>query len=70
MPLTKIFSYLLYAPMSVMVEMPEIYLRDIHNNAGNLYLAYGSHAKDSIEKTPDLFYFPFCLNKIYHCLQS
>ena len=23
------------------------YLRDIHNNAGNLYLAYGSHAKDS-----------------------
>ena len=46
------------------------YLRDIHNNAGNLYLAYGSHAKDSIEKTPDLFYFPFCLNKIYHCLQS
>ena len=31
-----------------------------------LHLAYGSHAKDSIEKTPDLFYFPFCLNKIYH----
>lgn len=54
------FSY--YGTVFPMFTISAIYITMLKN----LYLAYGSHAKDSIEKTPDLFYFPFCLNKIYH----